>query len=388
MRANQKRFTNFLCMVVIFYFCFGVLTGAEKEDNKWWIGHIVIKHTLSQSYEKKKSTVSRKSYSKLNHKLNDSVRILFCVKDAKVCILDVNRLLDHSYESKGSRQNTKEICPLTEEQMKHNFLYRVKHFKQDVKKPGDHNKTTTTYERGVYGDPTKDQAGIHLVIYPGGHYSLQAFSSCYVDYTYDSINESYDACSGNTKTYETQITTGQIGDEPSGSINENSIISVMPPLKSTLGVVYQGEVEGNKISGFKIMTDKKPEKSTDKTEKYVAYWELRYTDPTHYAIDCYTFAKESLGRALKSCFKELNLPDGDCDQAKLYECCINSFNMDLKPLDFSDCIDAWCGYTGNVNPSPELKEKLHQSVTRALQEYHDLLEDCYLYGSCDNCEDY
>lgn len=261
MRANKKGFTNFLCMVVIFYFCFGVLTGAGKEDNKWWIGHILIKHTLSQSYEEEKSTVSRKSYYKLNHKLNDSVRILFCVKDAKVCILAVNRLLDHSYESKGSRQNTKERCPLTKEQMKHNFLYRAKHFKQKVVTPGDHNKTTTTYERGVYGDPTKDQAGIHLVIYPGGHYSLQALSSCYVDYTYDSINESYDACSGNTKTYETQITTGQIGDEPSGSINENSIISVMPPLKSTLGVVYQGEVEGNKISGFKIMTDKKAKKT-------------------------------------------------------------------------------------------------------------------------------
>ncbi|MCK5004767.1 MAG: hypothetical protein KAS21_06755 [Candidatus Aminicenantes bacterium] len=395
-------------IILVFFMLFS--TSFGNESKKFWIGNIHIKHTISQSYEIEKSTVSRRSRRTKIHNFKDTVVILACIKDnGNICILKADRSLNDSYKEKSFGQNTKDICPLTKEQMKHNFLYRAKHFKQKVMRPGDSTEASTVYERSLYKFPEqimKDQAGVQLRIHPDGNYSLTAYHITKVDYKFDSSSESKFVCDNKKRIVETHITTGKTGDEPrstkleSGEGNNSHTVfnSVQPPLTAALMCIAEGKIEGDRISGSKVIIDKKAKKATDKAEKYTAHWDFTYVDPMHFMVECLNRAKDSLNRELQLCFEQLNIKNSECYKSDLINCIMSHLYPEEDPfslgkdelaipgiLTFSDCIKKYCSVPGDKNATEKLRAEVSDCFERAFSNYRKLLEECDLYGTCDTC---
>ena len=376
-----------------------------NENIKLWIGNVLIERTVRQQYEIEKITISKRTYRSKYHKLDDTVEILACIKDSgDICILDAVRSFRDVFKEKRYKENTRDICPLTDEQMKHNFLYREKHFEQEIIEPGDSTETITDHERELYRFPVdsmKDQTNLRLAVDPDGNYNIFVYHITKVDRKWNSTNESTFVCDNKKRIVESHIVTGKIGDEPkstmlqSGEGNDSVFIlnSVQPPLIGPLGCVAEGKVKGDRISGSMVIVDKKAKTATDEEEKYTAHWDFTYSEPMGFVEDCLLFAKETLDRALRSSFKEFHLPDGACDRAELVECWFHDFENRIKngipPLtpNRSDCIDAWCGYSKHESDPWELESALYDWIGRALWEYEKLKYDCNLYGSCDRCFD-
>ena len=383
--------------------------GESESDDRVWIGQVTIIRSGGASLDKDESTEFRKSFRKIKHEVKEILTIKACGKSGYLCVTGVSRSLTERYESISETQDDHELCPATKEQMKHNFLYRVMNFPPNIKKPGDKNSTETKYSRDLYmgKDPTplKDLAMVGLWVLPDGSYILSAGGNAFTEYTYDSINEEYHACSGKTIRVETHITTGEIGQEAKfskttageGDGSSTTIMrSIQPPVGSPLSCYAQGKRNWNSISDEKILAEEKGKYKGEYSGTLTATWEFVYKTLGEYVLDCCEKSLEELEKTIQSCYNELNIPGGGCASSALLKCLRKEWKLEdgvlgvlpLVQLDPWQCIDSNCGHASLKELTEDEKTELMNCIIGALLEYESQVKECWNdFSNCVHCED-
>jgi hypothetical protein len=373
----------------------------DNSDNRVWIGQVTITLDREAHLDKDESTqFKKKTYSK-NHNVHESVTIKACGKPDRLCVSDVSWSIVDTFHEESFMEEDHRICPLTKEQMKHNPLYRQKHYPPNIKKPGDSSTSQTTSTMDLYSGPNcpslTDQASVTLSVFPDGRYILSAFGTAFVSTTHKSIEKYHYACSGGTKIDEVYSEPGSFGQEAKSTMvsagegdNAHTIIkSIQPPIGLPLNCYVEGKRNFNTISGHKLLGRETPKNEGDYSGKAEASWNFVYKHPADYLADCFAQCDRDLDAEIESCFRSLNV-SGGCERSKLLSCFKNYYRNEVKGLlNFSQCIDNYCGYSGLKELSEDDKIELWECIGEAILEYEEKVKKCNQdYNKCVGCLDH
>jgi len=110
------------------------------------------------------------------HSLNVGCRIMVCEAGGELKVLGYDPYGTEQWMKKYAREEDHVICPLTEEQMKHNPLYRQKNYPPNIKKPGNSEMGIERFNASIdYGNRVfikQKTPRVEFGKYPNGIYSL------------------------------------------------------------------------------------------------------------------------------------------------------------------------------------------------------------------------
>lgn len=376
---------------------------ANQEDNpdsRVWIGQVTITLEREAHLDKDESTeFKKKTYSK-NHKVKESVTIKACGKSDTLCVTDVSWSIVDSFREESFMEEDHRLCPATKEQMKHNPLYRAKHYPPNIKRPGDSSSSQTTSTTELYSGPDcpslKDQARVTLSVFSNGKYILAAFGTAFVSTIHKSIEKYHYACSGKTRINEFYTEPGPFGQETKTTTitagegnNAHTIIkSIQPPIGLPLNCYVEGKRDWNTISGTKQLGRETPKKEGDYSGTAEASWNFVYKHPADYLADCFAQCDRDLDAEIEACFKSVNVTGG-CERNALLACFKSHYraapNEPIGFLNLFQCIDNYCGYSGLDKLSEDDQIKLADCIGEAILRYEEKVKKCNRdYSNCVN----
>jgi hypothetical protein len=198
----------------------------------------------------------------------------------------VERTLRDRSETDKISKAAKTNCGLPEEAMKHSVLYRLKHFKPEIKSPGnsreDMEQTTVTIYTGKGAPELEKTASAVIQRMPGdASYIISAGHDVYLDTIGDHVIRENNVCVGKPKTQIHHKRTVPLGDEggitTSGDDDNSETWVSIPPMPNRLMFVAQRKSGQN--SDVISDTDTKKSKQGTYKEKTVASWHLEAKDP-------------------------------------------------------------------------------------------------------------
>jgi len=420
-RKTPNLFSAHSLLIHLLYFClfFSLLIGwsasrlmakdPKLDENKIWMGQVTITKTAWSIYQKDESTEHRTKTFSRNYKNTASITITVCGNFGLLKVTDVAASLSEFMEEQKLIKDDHTICPATKEMLRHNFLYRTKHY-NTMKKPGNSESGRhsirgtlhTSSKCGPYGNkgvkepsvevmPDFDSSG-HLT----GHYRLFASAFLLEDYNDTQQSEEQDVCTGKTKTTVAEITTSDCGVKPTGSISETFQTSVTPPLEFILGGLGEGVMAGNLISGTKTFSE--PAKyQGDTSQQLTISWYLS-TSPSIAYESCMKSAEEILKSCIDTAYhmydsqmdrKKVESEGAICAEGYLVKCFQDAGSIaDPKErgTKMSKCVEEHC----NTDLFPDqmdsylYEENLNNEIRNCTEAYLDRISECSRdYGCMD-----
>jgi len=263
----------------------------QKEDPRIWVGEIRVVRTGSGHKREDNSTAELKDTESTEKEADEKITIKACGEFGELYIKEMTWTLTDRSDSDRFTQHARTRCDFPKEAYEHNLLYRMKHYKQEVKEPGDSSSQKKQFFRDLYqgkaNPPPKKMSNVALGNLPGQGYALRVSYGTYVALTSDEVTRSWYACSGETRIREFhQRTAKKIGEEATTTLNETGegdskhtiIDQAIPPIPYSSGFTAEVQISGDSISGSKVLGEIKPEHPGDYQEKTTAYWDFTAKD--------------------------------------------------------------------------------------------------------------
>ena len=235
---------------------------ARSDSPPTWKGRVEISRT--GSYERTRSGANQEltDTTTVRYKLmKDSLTLEACGPEGRLLVTRAARAFEEQYELHDDQQNVRQVCPLPEEAMRHNALYRAKHYKPEVKSPGDTQTTREVSVKTTYAGadtPSLERtSSVSLTVSQGGEYELEASGFGYGSLLSDTVTRAHHVCSGKTSVVERHVrtgdltvrerTTGEVDGEGEGKRQIVNTVQRPSPLL-TLGFTAKGRFRGPRIA--------------------------------------------------------------------------------------------------------------------------------------------
>lgn len=368
-----------------------IVSGTEslpnKEDSRIWVGEIKIVRIGSGYKQEDNSTSQLKDNSSTEKEVDEKITIKACGDFGELYIKEMNwTLTDKSYMERFT-QEARTRCDFPPEAYKHNLLYRLKHYKQEVKEPGDSSSEKKQFFRELY--PRKDNpipkkfSKVILGKMIGQEYTLNVFYENWVSQTINEVLQIQHACSGKKEIHELHQRTSKIGQEATTNLTTTGegeskhviIDQTIPPIPFKMGFIAEVKINGDSISGSKVLGEIKPEHPGDYQEKTMASWNFTAKDPCQ---DVYNDLLSDL--AFGEAYADKNIQDF-ADSIKQYEKMVDdraykTLHGEPPPREFEG--DVAEGDLGVDPETCELKGKEEYEEKMAEQCKPDIIVDTTL----------
>jgi hypothetical protein len=263
-----------------------------KEDPRIWIGQIKVVRSGSGHTQADNSTEQLKDTSTTDMQLEENITIRACGAFGEIFIKEMTWALTEKIDTERNCLHLRTRCDFPPEAYEHNLLYRLKHYKQEVKEPGDSSKQNKQFFKDIASGkdipPPRKLSSVSLNSLPGQDLTLRVSWEAYTTQISDDVTRSWHACSGETSVLEFHQRTGKkIGEEATTTLNEtgegdskHSIIEQsIPPIPYQSGFTAEVQINEDSISDSRVIGEIKPEHPGDYQEKTTASWDFTAKDP-------------------------------------------------------------------------------------------------------------
>ncbi len=382
-----------------------------SDEDAIWMGQVIIADGSSCIYSKDDSTKQKIKRFSRDYRLARSVTITFCGKLYDLQITDVSGKISESMEEQYlEKEDHRVCCRVDGECLKHNQLYRAKHFRElyVTKKPGNsefgrhsiNGRLHTSSRCGPYGkkgvkNPTVQVFPVFDTSGNAGDEQYRLYASAFVLEDYEDMqeSESEDVCTGKRKTEKVQITTSDCDTEPTGTRSDTgdntSMNSRQPPLEHILGGFGEGAMNDRLLSGRKMSSELA--KTPSDTSSYTSLSWYLSTAPSSAYDACRKTAEDILKSCIDAAFhmydfemdrEKVEAEGAACAEGYLVKCFEDAGSIaDPKERGnrMSGCVREHCNTELFPDDQPEssLSEQgLNSEIGKCTEQYLDRVAGC------------
>lgn len=423
-RATPGRLPSslYLCLFPLLLIACSVPTLMAQEpgpdEDALWMGQVIISDGSSCIDSKDDSTDQKiKTFSR-DYRLTRSVTITVCGKLYDLHVTDVTGKISESMEEQSLEKDDHRVCCRVEgECLKHNQLYRAKHFSElyVTKKPGNsefgrhsiNGSLHTSSRCGPYGqkgvkDPTVEVLPVFDASGQAREEQYRLYASAFVLEDYEDIqkSESEDVCTGKKTTSTTTLTTSDCDAEPTGTRSDTGDNSTMsssqPPLEHLLGGFGEAAMKVRLFSGRQFSSDLAKTRG-DMSSYSSLSWYLA-TDPSLAHDSCMKTAEDILKSCIDTAYhmydfemdrEKVEAEGAACAEGYLVKCFQDAgaiADPEERGNRMSGCVKEHCNtelFPDDKEESPLSEEGLNSEIAKCTEDYLDRIAGCSRDYGCD-----